>query len=937
MSKRFQREMKALEIKFVGKYEFSDKSEQNKVKFGGLDIKVSLTRLAMYGLIGAAGYVGYNEHLRTRAIDSIGDKPHELTLTQRIEIAKKGRDELCLDPKKYIDQATKGYSNLNKKSNELVGTTKPEDWRLACDYIINPLGESTQVLVPYIGILEYAELHQHQDSQNQKKELSLDVNTLIQNEFSNISHIIYIFAKEEIYSENLLIYILALSHRAQHFLFMILVSKARLTTKVNELIKDQLDELDKKLNDVLKKANLPQFSNTATVIDEINRLRNVITQLKLTVQLPMLYAKTGSAHLAYQGLVDFASPRFSNIFLKTPEEFYDNNDFPNVTGYRTIPGEKPVNEVWDQQMLQYAKFNQSNNNLIYSGVNNSLEGSANGCNVSYSQGNRSKIINEGEVSKIEQINGYQEFFGEINFGRLRENYEVLNYLYNIAIKLKNDPKLVDTIVGRNIDKQKEIEKIIARVPVSSDKNINFNHGNTNWTELYSLFLLCGGQNLDEETQLWVLANANLAQELKICMRTFESPVDFRAKSNQITSGLSENKFIRPIEDYRGSITLDEYTTKRESILKGLNEQKTILAVAGIQITDLFEQKNSIGDLGGVVAQIEQIKNTIALSYEIVGDLTWVHLSGDSIITSRPAKIAVGEWINRLKSKSENYELESHWQTNPSLYYSRDSSPLQVYGEQNYRIITAYNNRIQQAIIIHTENSANLGDFSVEAQNLLIDEILGLAVSMNDRLKYIYTFVNFWSNEMEMEFDTRLNIISRIRNPTVRAIALAELFKEVQARLSALKDQIVSMVDGIKFVNDYPTTTSQSWASTTPNVTSSKFLEYLHYIRYQNDLQDITQNLPILKTFSSKAHRNMHKFQWMETILPESEFVRRYSTDEYLDVYAHIEDTIPIDFPLPMMVNQYHRERLVLSKTYTDPNYVNQFPPISIWDRNDRLF
>ena len=125
-----------------------------------------------------------------------------------------------------------------------------------------------------------------------------------------------------------------------------------------------------------------------------------------------------------------------------------------------------------------------------------------------------------------------------------------------------------------------------------DKNIKFNHGNTNWTELYSLFLLCGGKNLDEETQLWVLANASLAQELGISMRAFESPVDFKSKSKQITSGLSENKFIRPIEDYRGRITLEEYTKKRESVLKSLNKQKK-----SFDITTRYQKNNFLLCLG----------------------------------------------------------------------------------------------------------------------------------------------------------------------------------------------------------------------------------------------------------------------------------------------------------------------------------------------------
>jgi hypothetical protein len=156
------------------------------------------------------------------------------------------------------------------------------------------------------------------------------------------------------------IYLLSRLPKVQHYLFLILVSKARLTTAVLGKIEKTLGKFDDNLNKIIYKTthsnsdfatrikrNLDQqesepkkIINTASVIREVQLVWNFLTQVKLSLQLPMMFGHSNSLVHAYLSLNDFASPRFSSSM--NPDIDKINSDNSEIVEYRTLIGEKDV-------------------------------------------------------------------------------------------------------------------------------------------------------------------------------------------------------------------------------------------------------------------------------------------------------------------------------------------------------------------------------------------------------------------------------------------------------------------------------------------------------------------------------------------------------------------------------------------------------------------
>jgi hypothetical protein len=934
--------------------------------FAGVDIKPPILRLLIYIVIGLIGFLGYQSHQSLKQLEFY----HVPTISEKIEILKSDRDRLCSSPKKNsirIDRnANSPGDGLNIRSQISLNSTN-----LACDYVINPLGESSKVIMPYIGILEYLELHsnseqkthtnnsesEHHEKTSPKPSLpEFSLGKLIMDEFEKISQVVYTFFREEVYSENLLIYILAISHRLQHFLFMILVSKARLTTKVNEIIKNQLGRLDDFLNRQLDKINFPQLFNTRSIVDEINRLRTLITQIKLAIQLPMLYLKAGSMHGAYQGLVDFASPRFSSIFLHHPNSFYDKNDYPNPVHYFSIIGEKPVDKVWQSNLNKLSRFNSIYNSSVYCAINESLANSVVSNSVNYSTSNRSKILNEPVVSVVEQINGYGEFFGAINIARLRENYEVLEFLYFFAKNLVDDPTNIQNYTEKmegfnspfsqdrtqNITQQ--LRRILPKLPRGRNRTNKFIHGETDWISILKAFYLLGGKKMDDQIKKWLLANVEFATRIKISTRIFENPIDYQYIAKKQTEELSESEKFSMQQFEERIISQDivgkESLIHQQELTQSVDEQKKKSAEIGAKLNEVFKMKDSVGNFTELEIKILHSLDLIGNLYELRRNLRWIHHSCDAINISRQINVVVEDWVHRLKTKSTDYQQDESWQSNPFPGFQESGTVYQTYLESNVRLMTAYKNRIQQAIIIHKENSSRLGFFSIEAQNQLIDEVLGLEYSLMNRLKSLYMLTNFWASEMELELNAREKAIEAIaRNPKtiiIAGILSKELLTEANSRLSALREVIIRNIESGAIVNQYSSLTSQHWTSLTPTLMNPKFLEYLSYVRYQHDLQKTTQTFPVIKYFSSRSHRVLNQFQWLDINASQSDFVTRHSTSQVLFFWEEIQRLNPA-LPVLIKIQEYHKERLILQNTFNNPEYTDQNMQISSWDRTDRIF
>ncbi len=914
--------------------------------FGGVDIKPPIFRLLIYGVIGLVGFFGYQFHQSHKQLET----HHTLTRSESIEILKADRDRLCSNPKEYLKKLDQSVTSPNNRLN-IGSQISLNNTRLACDYIINPLGESSKVLVPYIGVLEYVELHNSFEFTLHGFSLS----KLMVHEFEKVSYVVYTFFREEVYSENLLIYILIISHRLQHFLFMILVSKARLTTKVNEVIKDQLGRLDDCLNQQLDKINFPQLFNTHTIVDEINRLRSLITQLKLSIQFPMLYLKSGSMHGAYQGLVDFASPRFSSIFLSDPNNFYDRNDYPNPVRYFSIIGEKTVDKVWLGNLEKLSRFNAIYNSSVYCAMNDFLANSVVNHSINYSTSNRSKILNEPAVSVIEQINGYSEFFGAINIARLRENYEILEFLYSFVQNLTDDPTSVQNYLesmeefdsqfsqNRTQNVTRQLRKILPNTPKGKDRTSKFIHGEIDWVSILKAFYLLAGKNLDESIKKWLLANVEFATRIKISMRVFEDSVNYQHVAKKQTEELSESESIymqRFEEHVSQNVTKEESSAHRQELTQNVDEQKRKSAEIGIKLNEIFKMKSKTGNLTELELKILHSLDLIGNLYELRQNLTWINHSCNAINISRRVKVVVEDWVHRFKTTIPDYQQDESWQSNPFPEFQRSGTVRQTYLESNVRLITAYKNRIRQAITIHRENSSRLGFFSIEAQNHLIDEVLGLQYSLMNRLKNLYLLTNFWASEMELELNAREKAIEALlKNPKTIPIAMAllkELQTEVNSRLSALREIIIRNTESGAIVNQYGSSTSQQWTSLTPTLMSPKFLEYLSYVRYQHDLQKTTQTFPVIKYFSSRSHRVLNQFQWLDINASQSDFVTRHSTGQVLSFWEEIQRLNPA-LPVLIKIQEYHKERLILQNTFNNPEYTDQHMQVSSWDRIDRIF
>jgi hypothetical protein len=359
--------------------------------------------------------------------------------------------------------------------------TKDTANKTACDFFINPLGESPKILIPFIPVVEYYDLKNEQLEKEVKLKEKLgdnfNLSSQLITELENFSHILFSLTKEELLTENLVIYLLAFLPKVQHYLFFVLVSKARLTTFACNKAQKQVAKLDKALNTLYQKLakteqkqNIAFGQNTkpiqlATVFDEIKALRNTMVQVKLALQVPMFLVKhKGNMTETYLGMSDLAAPRFSSIFLPKPDEVTPESI------YKTIKGEKDCSLVWEESLDIFSqKFGENKNQRDLFWVQRNVKLPERESFTTYDlpefeYDDPTKIKNEDKISEVQRLMGYHEYYGVKNMEKLRLLFhglellsdKVLNYIPDFEIE-QYEPNTVSVV--ENGDEADDIEEL----------------------------------------------------------------------------------------------------------------------------------------------------------------------------------------------------------------------------------------------------------------------------------------------------------------------------------------------------------------------------------------------------------------------------------------------------------------------------------------------
>ncbi len=485
----------------------------------------------------------------------------------------------------YIEQ--QNIKKVNQIDNELVNNPIFEKW------VTEPATNSYKVLIPGVPLYEYYHYKSH-SKHIESKELTEKETTnkdnhdyehmgaggLILKELEILSKVLFELAKEEIYTETVLIYLLAKIPKLQHYLFLVLVSKARLTSFVLKKIETILEKMDNSLNSIIHKTtnsksdfgtNIKKLMNkdevkpskvinTASVIQEIQLIRNFLTQVKLSLQLPMMFGHSRSLVHAYLSLNDFASPRFSSEL--NPDVLDQNSNNKNLK-YRTLIGENDVGEEFDNNIQNLSQKLHSENSTIEnfweqvilpSNTNTNLN------NIREFWGSKEpvdKIVNEDKIGDVQRLVAYQEYFGTINTQKIRLMYytlmSIVDFFANVKLDDVNsyltksgydeyngilyrdsvDMKFYSNVgynTKKNLNKDETKAKgLILQIRESLGKSKDTNKTEANetedsqesttskgpiqdakWVELVQSIFLLSRENLDQNTKKWLMEVASIA-------------------------------------------------------------------------------------------------------------------------------------------------------------------------------------------------------------------------------------------------------------------------------------------------------------------------------------------------------------------------------------------------------------------------------------------
>lgn len=436
--------------------------------------KIALRSLFFGGLI-SAGLIG-----------SSINKPENMQVEDFSKITESEHNNLQGGGSANSNHTTEHYVPISHKL-EILSEQRHEYCnqnttnKTACDFLINPLGESPKILIPFIPVVEYYDLKNEQLEKEVKLKEKLgdnfNLSSQLITELENFSHILFSLTKEELLTENLVIYLLAFLPKVQHYLFFVLVSKARLTTFACNKAQKQVAKLDKALNTLYQKlANTEQKQNIAfgqntkpiqlaMVFDEIKALRNTMVQVKLALQAAMFLVKhKGNMTETYLGMSDLAAPRFSSIFLPKPDEVTPESI------YKTIKGEKDCSLIWEQSLDIFSqKFGENKNQRDLFWVQRKVKLPERESFTTYDlpefeYDDPTKIKNEDKISEVQRLMGYHEYYGVKNMEKLRLLFhglellsdKVLNYIPDFEIE-QYEPNTVSVV--ENGDEADDIEEL----------------------------------------------------------------------------------------------------------------------------------------------------------------------------------------------------------------------------------------------------------------------------------------------------------------------------------------------------------------------------------------------------------------------------------------------------------------------------------------------
>jgi hypothetical protein len=429
-----------------------------------------------------------------------------------------------------------------------------------CNWVINPLAESPKIFVPLYPVLEYHDLN----TQEQKSKDITEHNPIVK-QWEYLSEVVYNLAKEEVYTENLLVYLTALVPEVQHFLFFLLVSKARLTTncirKTQKLSRKLDDSLNKIYNDIanqkLNPALLPnpesnpklaleqsdKQSNklstkpfaTAKIFDEIQVLRNLLSQIKIGLQAPMMFARNKSLVDTYNSVNDLGNPRFTSMLLPKKHEITEKSV------YRNMPGEKDNLVVWEDALKRWYKWTSIHNQNRQDfwnklGLGELVKDSQN-INVEstqlpvFSDDNRTQIENEEHIGNVERLERYHDYFGFGNVEKLRVMFWCLELIakYTMEYVGQNSLQTSEHATNKPVPTlENALAKNISEV-VWSKSNPN------NWLKILEYAALIDQKSPDGSVSFFNKDNLQIFSSFAKIATDYNIPVDtFRIQSLEIT-------------------------------------------------------------------------------------------------------------------------------------------------------------------------------------------------------------------------------------------------------------------------------------------------------------------------------------------------------------------------------------------------------------------
>lgn len=265
--------------------------------------------------------------------------------------------------------------------------------------LVEPLTEAWKIFIPGMPALEYWHLmHEKQAEIEHKKaegrEHSQEALESMADQLEIISEIVYKLAQEEIYTENVVIYLVTLVSLfysgLTEWLFFALVGKAKITTAVINKLKDTVVKTEESIGNYFKKLSDKYKSSEEEFIDsllaekalrqgkqpenkdyksklqwifsEVQLLRRGLTQIKIALQAPIFYSHSKNATYVYQALVDSASPRFTHLLQS--KEAKKAGHYDTVLQSNILVGEQFEQSDWQVWQAVLTSMNRKGEKFL---------------------------------------------------------------------------------------------------------------------------------------------------------------------------------------------------------------------------------------------------------------------------------------------------------------------------------------------------------------------------------------------------------------------------------------------------------------------------------------------------------------------------------------------------------------------------------------------